>query len=233
ERAGLLNTPIYGYFKLVVPGDSSAQVAMKLSTGDPAIVEAPVGKGRSIVVATSADASWTTMPTWPSFVPIVQELLSLAVSGRNADRNLRVGQPLGASLRTLASESPVSIETPGGESHTVRLMPEGDDSRWSYADTGKSGLYRVGLGVPHAHNEIYAVNVDASEGDLTKLDLNELRHDVWPGVAYELFDGHDLGREAAVPMVHRDALHRWLLYAALGLMLTETALASWFGRRSS
>jgi uncharacterized membrane protein len=233
ERAGLLNTPIFGYFKLVMPYDSRAQVAMKLSTGDPAIVEEMVGKGRSIVVATSADASWTTMPTWPSFVPIVQELLSLAVSRRNDDRNVIVGQPLGAELRTLASETPVSIETPGGESHAVRLVSEGDYNRWSYADTGRSGLYRVGLGAPLARNEVYAVNVDASEGDLTKLDLNELRSDVWSGVPYELFDGHDLTREAAVPLVHHDALDRWLLYAALGLVLSETALASWFGRRSS
>jgi len=233
ERAGLLNTPIYGYFKLLVPDGSAAQVAMKLSTGDPAIVEAPVGRGRSIVVATSADVSWTTMPTWPSYVPVVQELLSLAVSGRIDDRNRTVGQPLVASLRTLATDTLATVETPGGESHTVRLEPEGDYSRWTYADTSRSGLYKVDLGAPLSRHETYAVNVDASEGDLTKLDLAALRGDVWPGVAFELFDGQDPSHQAAVPIVRRDALDRWLLYGVLGLLLVETGLASWFGRRSS
>ena len=32
-------------------------------------------------MATSADASWTAMPMWPSYVPIVQELLMFAVRG--------------------------------------------------------------------------------------------------------------------------------------------------------
>jgi hypothetical protein len=233
ERAGLLNTPIYGFFKLLVPDRSAAQIALKLSTGDPAIVEAPIGRGRSIVVATSADASWTAMPTWPSYVPVVQELLSLAVSGQADDRNLTVGQPLVATLRTLATDTLVSVEAPGGENHTVRLEPEGDYSRWTYADTGRSGFYKVALDAPLSRNETYAVNVDASEGDLTKLDLAELRRDVWPGVSFDLFDGHDPSHQATVPIVRRDALDRWLLYGVLGLLLVETGLASWFGRRSS
>jgi hypothetical protein len=233
ERAGLLTTPIFGYFRLTLPDDSPARVAMKLSTGDPAIVEAPIGRGRSIVVATSADASWTTMPTWPSYVPIVQELLSLAVRGRTEDRNLIVGRPLGAALRTLATDTLVTVESPGGGSRTVRLEPDGDYSRWTYADTGRSGLYRVGLGAPLSRSETYAVNVDTSEGDLTKLDLAGLRGDVWPGVPFELFNAEDAGDQSTVPNLRRDPLDRWLLCTVLCLLLIETGLASWFGRRSS
>ena len=78
EGAGLLTTPVYQYFKLDVPENSPSKVALAFTNGDPAIVERPVGRGRAILVATSADAdpAWTVMPVWPSYLPLVQELLS-------------------------------------------------------------------------------------------------------------------------------------------------------------
>ena len=52
-----------------------------------------------ILVATSADAGWTTWPLHKSYPPIMQQMILQAAAGRLAERNIRVGQPFDQSLR--------------------------------------------------------------------------------------------------------------------------------------
>ncbi|NQU19632.1 MAG: VWA domain-containing protein, partial [Candidatus Nealsonbacteria bacterium] len=52
--AGLLEMPVAKYFKLTLPTDSKAKVALATAGGDPLIVEEPIGRGRVVLVATSA-----------------------------------------------------------------------------------------------------------------------------------------------------------------------------------
>lgn len=232
DRAGLLTTPVRRYVKLLLPDGSAAKTALAFTSGDPAIVEQKIGRGRSIVVATSADRSWTAMPLGPGYVPIVQELLAEAVCGRVEQRNLRVGQPLGEVVRSVAVEAPVTVETPAGETQAVRVTSDGDDSRWTFAEVSQSGFYRVEIGPPISKSELFALNVDTAESNLAKLDLDELRNDIWPGVPFETFDGQNPVDAAATPTVRRDWLHQWILWAVFGLLLTEVGVACAFGRRS-
>ena len=98
EQTGLLTTPLQTYFQLQLAQPTRAQVALATGKGDPLIVEETIGRGRSIVVATNADVSWTAMPMWPSYVPLVQEMLLFAAGGRSKEHNVLVGQPLGGIL---------------------------------------------------------------------------------------------------------------------------------------
>lgn len=231
DRAGLITAPTYDYIKLT-PGES-AKVALGFSSGDPAVVERQVGEGRSILVATSADASWTAWPLFPSYVPIVQDLVAAAVRGRIDERHLPVGQPLSDLLPGHAAETSVSIELPDGNRQHAAVATEGSAAHWTYSKIDRSGMYRVEYGPPLAKQDLYAANVDTAESDLARVSLDELRDDVWPGIAFESFEGQVASEASSSPIVRRDALHHWLLYAALALLLFETALASWLGRRSA
>ncbi|MGH7136877.1 MAG: hypothetical protein ACREHD_14150, partial [Pirellulales bacterium] len=230
DRAGLLTAPTNEYIKLK-PAES-AKVALGFANGDPAIVERQVGEGRAIVVATSADASWTGWPLFPSYVPIVQELVAAAVRGRIDERSVQVGQILSGLLAGRATEPSVAIDLPDGTRQMAAVTTEGI-GRWTFAGVDRSGMYRIEYGPPLAKEELYAVNVDTAESDLTRITLDELRDDVWPGIAFESFDGQVAGEAPSSPIVRRDALHHWLLYAALALLLLETALASWLGRKAA
>lgn len=231
DRAGLLTTPVYEYVKAVVPKDSSAQVALAFGNGDPAIVEKRVGRGRSILVTTAADASWSALPVWLSYVPIVQELVAEAVRGKLGQRNLRVGQALTGDVRAAPADGIVSVATPAGKTQPVRLATDGGLNHWSFSDSDRSGVYRVEFGPPLLHEELFAMNVDPAESDLAKITLDELRDDIWPGVPFEPFGWQASPGSPATPTTRRDSLHRWLLLAALVLLLTEPALACWLGRR--
>jgi len=140
EKAGLLTTPVHKYIKLLLPKDSQAKVALRLGDGSPLVVEEPIHRGRVILVATSAATSWTLMPLWPSYVPMVQELLAYAIGGQMEQRNLRVGDPLGGSLTTPV-DAPLTLQLPDGRSEQLRPQSEGSSGVWSYSDTSQSGIY--------------------------------------------------------------------------------------------
>lgn len=233
EQSGLLTTPVYTYFRLAVEPDSKARVALAFEAGDAAIVEETIHRGRSILVATECSLSsvdpntknpWTTMPAWPSYVPLVQELVSLAVGGKMAEHNVEVGQTLGESLAAVASRATVSVTNPAGASDNVRMALDATSSRWSYADTGQSGVYRVALGSPLEREEAFAVNVNTVESDLTKIATEELPREF---ATHRQTNLDDVDSPA---IRQRSGLHKALLYCVLALLFTETFLAWWFGR---
>jgi len=230
ERSGLLTTPVRKHYKLLVPDDSSSKVALATSNRDPLVVERPLGRGRVVLVATSADVSWTPMPMWPSYVPIVQEILAFAVADELGERNLTVGQALADSEARLSGDAAVTIGLPDGRSEPLELRNEGDAAAWSYADTSASGFYAVETGPPVDGSKFFAVNVDTAESDLARISPEELREEIWPGVPFEYRTTWE--QPEATPAgasIRTSSLAKTLLYAVLALLFVETFLARRFG----
>jgi hypothetical protein len=233
EQAGLLTTPVAKFIRLTPDKERGAQVVAAFSEGDPFIVEAPIGRGVSIVVATSAaDRDWTLLPVWPSFVPLVQEMLVATLQSAGDDRNLLVGQPLGGPLANGASEAPIVVRLPDGSDVSVKPVISDQSARWQFADTFTSGLYRVEGAGPNT--AAFAVNVDTAESDLTRVEEATLRNGLWSGVPFEfLEEGQTTDAAHAVAKGRGAAIHFGLLVAALGLMFTESTLAWYFGARQA
>jgi len=231
EQAGLLTTPIQKYIKLLVPEDSSTKVALANAAGDPLIVEKPFGRGRVVLVATSADISWTPMPMWPSYVPIVQELLAFAVGGRRLGRNVTVGEPL--SELTPWTEGEVSVQTPDGATEPVRLRPRENRGEWTFSETSTSGIYTAAYPDPAGQMKRFAVNLDTVESDLARLGPEELREEVWPGVPLVYQTSWDPLAETASVGLGRDTLAKEFLYGVLSLLFLETYLAWRFGHHAT
>ncbi len=95
EKAGLLTTPVSKHYHLELFKNSAARVVVAAADGDPLIVAEPIRKGRVVLVATSADLSWTYMPLWPSYVPLVQEISGLVRRRTNPAAQLRGGRRVG------------------------------------------------------------------------------------------------------------------------------------------
>jgi hypothetical protein len=102
-QSGLLTTPVWRYLPLT-PLPHAVTVA-QFDSGDPAIVVADVGRGRCVLVATSAtwptssdgtsaETPWTALPTWPSFPPLVHEMVRYVLAAGVPPRQVLVGQRL-------------------------------------------------------------------------------------------------------------------------------------------
>ncbi len=171
------------------------------------------GDRRVVLVATagslaSVDASgepWTTWPAWPSFLPIVREMLNYAAGGRDSVWQTTVGTPLPIPTATNSLE----ITRPDGRTTSVA------------GDTDVSGIYAVrrnGVdGVTH-----FAVNVDTRESDLAQADVGKLPPQLVVSKTTDVATGSGGAASAA-----------WqspLLWSALALLLVEMCLAWLFGR---
>jgi hypothetical protein len=233
EQSGLLTTPIYKYFKLEPNDGSQTRIALAFEGGDPAIVEKHVGRGRVILMATDGSRSsvdpvtrapWTTMAAWPSFVPLVQEMLSLAAGSPIAAHNVKVGETLGELVQSL-SGTKLSMKTPSGRVESLRLSTDEQGSRWTFTDTLTSGPYRVEPGAATGASEtsgasLYCVNVDTRESNLARIDASaELPSEFETAAPSSPDDG------STTTIARPRGLHRTLLYCVMALLFLEVFLA--------
>lgn len=233
-RAGLLTTPIWKYFRLTAVEPQKARTAVALTGGDPLIIEETIGRGRSILVATAAGNEslhrgpdgtipWTTMALWPSFPPLVQEMLSLAVSGRHENRNVMVGEELIATAPSGASQS-LTLIGPDNRRERIPTVVEGDQRRWTYSNVDLSGLYHANYDTS-GMAQTFAANVDPRESDLSRIDPDTLPSQF----SHNLETAPDQLPTAALAQP-RQEWFRWFLMALGVLLLVETVFAWRLGR---
>jgi hypothetical protein len=234
-EAALLTTPVFQYYKLEIPKDSAARKVLALENGEPLVVEEAIHHGRVVLVGTSAEVAWSGLPLWPSFVPLIQEILSYCMAGEVKQRNLTVGEPIALVAPATAADSPVTVQTPDGRSLNLALRLHGETAGLELADTGRSGFYTVQIGSPLNRREVYAVNVDPKESDLAQLSLEELRSEVWPGVRFLHQTTWQNAAEpiAAATLARPAGLQVELLYFVFILLFLETFLAWRFGHRGA
>ncbi len=226
--------PIGKRCRLELPPNSTANVVLAAADGQPLIVEQSIRQGRVVLVATSADLSWTAMPLWPSYVPLVQEILAWCAGGKAGRRNLEVGQPLRGSVSAAGGDAATWLTLPDGQTRQIPLRAEGDYAAWSYGDTTQSGVYTARVGSPSARGESFAVNVDVRESDLARSAPEELKSAVWPQTPFLYRTTWDEAVAGdAAPLARSQRLGVGLLYAAFALLCGETFLAWRFGHRDA
>lgn len=233
ERSGLLTTPVWKYVRLA-PADE-ATTALAFAGGDPAIVEERIGRGVSVVFASAASPQsvdrttdpptpWTAIASWPSFPPLVQEMLLLAVSRRDQGRNVRVGEEIVGSVSGGTSEATIRFTGPQGISQRLPLTAGGGLPTWSFNETVRSGIYEASLPSSAGSAQKFAVNVDPRESDLERVPPETL-----PAQIALALDWAEEGTSlaAAAP---GSSYFRILLAAVLGLLACESLVAWWIGR---
>jgi hypothetical protein len=127
---------------------------------------------------------------------------------------------------------PVTITLPNKQS-VVREMPPHDEVDYFLFDQAyKSGLYQVDFGPPLASSELFAVNVDPRESDLSRLEPDELR-ELLPSWRFNYLTNWQAIASGKTSVTQdRGEMHRYLLHAALFLALLESFLAWRFGHYS-
>ena len=231
ERSGLLTTPIWKYMRLMKPGGSSAKVALAFDSGDPAIVEHDVLGGhftlvafpasdKSTSIAEGVPRPWTAWSAWPSFPPLVQEMLAHTLSKQSVLQNVRVGQPISATMPVTSSQRFVDIRKPGGTTKRVHVEDQGTP-RWSFSETFRSGVY--GASIDDAGDMKFAVNLASSEeGKLGRIAIAELPDQFRERAV-------TASEESSKLQLDQKPLFRWMLGLLLVLLCTESFTAWYLG----
>jgi len=248
DHAGLNTTRTYEYYETRLPENGRARTVLSFENGDPAIVEMPVESGKVLLVTTTVDESWSNWAIWPSFVPMIHEMVSYAISGAGAD--LRVGMPLARVVQTRGADPVATVLRPDNRSDPVQVTTKGSVSEFTYEATNLSGFYELQFGPPLSRSESFAFNVDPRESNLARLEQDEIDRELLPGTQYVYqTEWEEIERQASGPVRQRGGLTRWFLYAALYLLFVEQMMAwnflyglwmlfpplllvSWFWRRA-
>jgi hypothetical protein len=198
---------------------TNVQTVARFDTGDSAIVSFAVGKGRVVVFTSGWHPADSQLALSSKFVPLLYSVVEMSgTAPAPADQYL-----VGAAL-PVAAAGPVKIQMPNGverelqtgETNLVATLPG------IYSATSAGGTAR------------YAVNLEPSEGRTAPMPGDELDRlgvpSTSPGVSARSAVEKQVRRQNA-ELESRQKLWRWLVVAALVVVLIETWLGGWTARR--
>jgi hypothetical protein len=219
----LAQARVYNHWQLEpAPG---ASVVLRLTNGDPLLLQRPFGQGQVLLWGTSLGGAWTSLPVRQAYLPFVYRLLVLAAGHGRAARNVQPGQPLIAAVP--GTDATLYLTTPDATLREVPVRQQGGQRFVRHDDSRLPGSYelRDAAGQVQAR---FVVAMPLAESDLRMLE---------PPVQARLEEA--LGaRIAAQPEELPAALWRpgdgreWAAWAAAGvlllLLLDAFATRRWF-----
>lgn len=254
--SGLLTTPIFRFWKLDTAQELPENLRIDLATTDhePLLVTYNYGNGSAAWWLTSPTPQpatigdpepWNAMAAWPSFLPLIREQVNFLTRPSDNQTQRLVRDPLQGYLPPEITDEQINLMRPDRRTDSIRPLPPQQDGYrpWVYADNDQPGFYE--LQTPQstvAMTNVFAVNVDTRESDLTSDGAQKFRK--W-------FSNASLGQTLANPASdipspdkltsttetnapqNRQSIFHWFLGTLFGLLLTESLVAFWLGRSRS
>jgi len=213
ESGRLAAARVFGYVRS--EPRPNATVLARFEDGSPALLEGSAGKGRVLLFTSSLGPSWNDLALTPLYLPLVHQMARY-MGSRQEDSWFGLGQTFTVARET--NGGPPAVDSPDGTRWTEnRLTSDGD-----LLVTGRQpGFYRLRYS---ARPDFAAVDLDAAEGDFTKLDFAAFMTGVTGGA------GNAESREANRNSTNEEIENRqrvwWpLLLLALLILVTESLLA--------
>ena len=150
---------------------AGARVLASFSAGQPALVEAGVGRGRVMMLTTSADRDWSDLVIRTSFVPLLQEIamyLAGRLDGAGSTSHV-VGSVAEVPLPEGTGE--LVLERPDGTEVTLAAPGEEEaEASIQLTDIDLVGHYTLRRRIGQVEGVAFAVNGDPAESDLALAD---------------------------------------------------------------
>ncbi len=200
---------------------SPEAVLARFDDGGPALLERKIGNGKVILFTSTIDTEWNNLPVKAIFLPLLYQTVQYASAERKGQKSYLVGQPV--SLPNFSDrelQSGLSVRTPSGSEVAIESA--------IFDKTEDAGVYEIHRkkSRPERSEEVFAVNVDTRESDLTPLATEELQDKF-------VVDNKVAGQIAAVSSANseqqqenRQKLWRLALLGVVVLLLGETWLAN-------
>jgi len=215
---------IWKYRKFNASTLPDARLLARFDSGDPAVVEIPLGRGRVFVLAAGWHPEDSQLAVSSKFVPLMWSLLELGGGIATVPTQFGVGD----SVALRAADSFTQVRAPGGA--TVPLSATSE-----FRATVKPGIYEA-VGAAGGRSQRFAVNLDANESRTAPLGLDELEQ-----LGVPIARGETIATETTetktllqgVEAESRQKLWRWFIVATLLVLLLESALAGWTARKGN
>jgi hypothetical protein len=205
------------YRRITAGSLGDARVLARFETGDPALIEKRMGKGRLVVLASGWQPADSQLARSSKFVPLLTTLLD---AGNPT--------PFGGQNHVVFDRVPLPA-TANSTGVLVVHKPDGSVERLArhepfFSQTDGPGLYTVDT---PSGALFFAVNLDPLESKTAPLAVESLEQ---LGCRLASHSPKSLDHERMRQMVNielenRQKLWRWLILAAIGVLIVETWLA--------
>ncbi len=191
----------------------NGRVLARFDDGDAAVLEKPLGTGRLVVFAAGWQPADSQLARSSKFVPLMTALLELLGGRRVTTTNYRIGDRVPLTAGTTAVR-----KSDGSSVNIARDAP--------FDGTDQPGVYTADT---PTGPKPFAVNLDPTESLTTPLPPEILEQ---YGVKLAKLENNEQRREAerqqrTAELERSQSIWRWLVLAAVFVLLVETGLAGW------
>lgn len=213
-----LDVDIYKRLPIELPESRAIYSLASFQDGKPFIIEKLHGEGRIILVTTGYDLEMTNLPFRHASVPLLYKILFMLVGISGTEEYI-----CGDSLE-IEPAWKLIVKPDGGS-----FVPGSAESDFLLS---APGLYvaKTQEGRNLVKSRIAAANVDASEGDLTRVRYGELEK-VVPFSRWEIIGTDDSIRRRIERYSRGTPLWNYFLYLAIIIFFVELFMANRAGRR--
>jgi hypothetical protein len=239
-RSGDFSTArFYSYRGLTAAKD--ATVLARFDTGEPALVERAIGRGRALVYASTLDLNWNDLALKPMFLPFVHQLGRHLSGFKEQPAWLTIGQVLDVDAAEIAAGATSgnaaraaagrTILTPGGQRRDLATpaATSGATTPAAALELTEQGFYEIrGAGRESGPLIVAASNVNLAESNLERMDPKELVASVTGNGPAGSTAGQDVLPDEAQELAQ--TVWWYLLFAGILLLIAETVLAHRYSR---
>ncbi|MEX1032118.1 MAG: BatA domain-containing protein [Cellvibrionaceae bacterium] len=190
----------------------SAEVLMKFDNGAPALLEREVGKGRTLIFASTLDLEWNNLPLQGMYLPLIHETLKHLANTPEKNSSYLVGE----KVRLQNGAATTNLLDPSGEALTLQEGEDGFTLR-------RPGVYRRVVGDQTLY---YAVNGAAEESDFASVSPAVLVDQVLNPATTPTKSAAVRTQLLKMELEQPQRLWWWLLLLVVLLLLTESFVAN-------
>ncbi len=206
-----------------------AKALLTLDNGAPLLVEHGVGRGRVMMLTSTADRDWSDLPTRTVYVPLMHGLISYLANLSAASQRPNAMLPAPVTLIGQPEDDGASLTilTADGQERRLRYAAEGDPDAPSivahFADYTVPGVYQLtgAQGKP----DLMTVNATRAESNFTKLDNPALEARLQP-LPLLVEDEATFGQIDRNQVTPSRELASLFLVAVVGLLAIENVYAN-------
>jgi len=223
----LSESRVYRLFKVRPLPES--RTLLKLSGGEPLLLEKSYGRGKVLLFTSSADRSWHNLVVNPAY-PIMLHHAVMYLLQQLYEQPLTIPQPLVLPLPSVQPGSEVLVTDPDGVTSSITATQRNGQASVELAETLRPGYYLIQAD-KHAPAIPVAVNLAPGESDVKTLDAEALGAAVTSCGIQVLAADQNITAAVAQSRAGRE-LWFLLLLTAVGLLAVESLVARWYTRHN-
>jgi hypothetical protein len=142
-----------------------------LANGQPLLLEARAGRGRVLMLTSTINADWNSVPLTGFYLPLVQSAVKYMATGNLPELNIPCGTAIAFTVTDLASATPPAITLPDGRVDHMEVQATPVATELHYGWTAMPGRYTVDARIGKEDRKwVFVAQPPTAESDLSPLD---------------------------------------------------------------